>query len=500
MKRLTTEIIFKSNDLSNDLARKSVRSGMTTMGAQVAQFILRIGGTVVLARLLTPADYGLVGMVTVVVNFAAMFKDAGLSMATVQKENISHEQISTLFWLNVIISTGLGLCVLAGSPLVAWFYGKPELTAVTAALSLAFILSGLTIQHQALQRRHMRFGTLAGIQITSQFIALTVMIVLAYFGWSYWALVVGALSQALVDSLLTLTFCPWIPGKMQRGTGVRDMLKFGGHLTGFNFVNYFARNADNILIGKFIGAGALGIYDRAYQLLMLPITMLSGPLSNVAVPALCRLNDDRDRLHKYYLHILYLLSLVGGPIAGIAYLASKDIVIILLGPTWAPVGDVFKYLAIGGLLQPLYNTQAWLHLAVGRSDRVLLWGLVGTPIIVGSFLIGLIWGINGVAFCYSLAIIVTTIGSLFYAGNSAGLSFWKMLSVVFRPILSCVASVIVVTLLSVFVKGQNHIVALIAKCLGFVVSYGFFLLLMYNGIKPLRDVGAIGQMLSNKDV
>jgi len=288
------------------------------MGSQVAQFILRITGTVVLARLLTPADYGLFGMVAVVVGFAEMFKDAGLSMATVQKDQISHEQISTLFWVNFMISVGLGLCVFVGSPLIAWFYGKPELASITVALSLSFIISGLTIQHQALLQRHMRFGTLASIQVAAQIISLTVTIIMAYLGWRYWSLVGGALSQALVNSLLTFVYCPWIPGRVQRGTGVRDMLKFGSHLTGFNFVNYFARNADNILIGKFIGADALGIYGRAYQLLMMPITMLSAPLSNVAVPALCRLNEERDRLHKYYLHILYLLSLFAGPIAGIA--------------------------------------------------------------------------------------------------------------------------------------------------------------------------------------
>jgi len=500
MKRLTPEIIFKSSHLSNDLIGKSVRGGMTTMGSQGVQFIFRIAGISILARLLTPEDYGLVGMVTVVINFAVMFKDAGLSMATVQKREISHEQISTLFWLNVLISLAIGLCVLLSAPLVALFYGKPELTAVTAALSASFILSGLSIQHQALQRRHMHFGTLAGIKIASQIITLAVTIILAYIGWRYWALVAGALAQALVGSLLTFAFCPWIPGRMQRGTGVREMLKFGGHLTGFNLVNYFARNADNILIGKFIGADALGIYGRAYQILMLPITMMSGPLGSVAVPTLCRLNEDRGRLHRYYLHILYMLSLVAGPIAGVAFLASKDIIVILLGPTWAPVGDVFKYLAIGGLLQPLYSTQSWLHIAVGRSDRVFLWGLVGTPIIVGSFLLGLIWGINGVAFCYSLAIIITTIGSLSYAGYSAGLPFWKMLCITVRPILSCIVSVVVVSKMSMFVEGQDHVIALMAKGSAFVFFYGVCLLLFYKGIKPIQDLAAIGQILSKNDM
>ena len=495
MKRLNPDTIFNSDELSQDLVRKSVRGGMTTMIAQGIQFALRIAGVVVLARLLTPNDYGLFGMVMVIIGFVEMFKDAGLSMATVQKKEITRQQISTLFWLNVLVSAVLSLCILAGSPLIAWFYGKSELTAVTAALSISFIISGLTIQHQALLQRHMRFVILAGIQIAMQISFLIVTIVLACIGWHYWALVGGTLARALAGTLLTFLFCPWVPGWIQKGTGVRAMLKFGGHLTGFNFINYFARNSDNILIGKFIGADALGFYGRAYQLLMLPITMMSGPLSNVAIPALCRLNEDRERLHRYYLHVLYMLSLVAGPIAGIAFLASKDIVLILLGPTWTPVGDVFKYLAIGGLLQPIYNTQAWLHLAVGRSDRVFIWGLIGTPIIVCSFLIGLIWGINGVALCYSMAIIITTVGSLSYAGQSAGLSFWKMLSVVFRPIISCIAAVIVVITLSMFVESRSHVESIITKGIGFVALYGALLFLMYNGYKPLRDMMTIGRIM-----
>jgi len=469
---------------------------MYTISSQGVLFAIRIIGTVILARLLTPNDYGLVGMVLVVIGFVEMFKDAGLSMATVQKAEITHEQISTLFWLNVLISVLLGLCVLLSAPLLAWFYGKPELASITIVLSFSFIISGLTIQHQALQRRHMRFGALAFIQIASQAFSLVVMIGLAYFGWNYWALVVGVLASTITGTLLTFFFCPWLPCWLQKGTGVRTMLKFGGHLTGFSFINYFARNFDNILIGKFIGAEALGIYSRAYELLMLPITMLSGPISNVAVPTLSRLNEDRARLHKYYLHILYMLSLIAGPIVGIAFLASNDIVLILLGPKWLPVSDVFKYLAIGGLLQPLYNTQSWLHLAVGRSDRVLIWGLIGTPVIIASFLIGLFWGINGVAFCYSMAIVITTVGSLTYAGRSADLPFRNMVSVVGRPILSCVVAVFVVATLSIFIKNQSHVASLLLKSVGFVVFYCSFLLIMYNGYKPIHDLIAIRNLLS----
>jgi len=491
--------LFDSSDLTQNLAQKSVRGGVTTMTSQAIKFVLSTAGTVVLARLLTPADYGLVGMVTVVVNFAAMFKDAGLSVATVQKDQITREQISTLFWINVLISGVLGLCVLAGAPLIAWFYGKPELTAVTVALSFSFIISGLTIQHQALLQRHMRFGSLASMQIVTQVFYLVVTISLALMGWRYWALVVGGIATTLAGTLLTYIYCPWIPQRWRRGTGARDMLTFGGHLTGFSFVNYFARNADGILIGKLIGAQALGIYGKAYQLLMLPISMVSGPLSGVAVPAMSRLSGDRDRLHRYYLRVLRMLSLIAGPIAGISYVASNEIVSVLLGPRWSPVGDVFRYLAISGLLQPLYNTQSWLHLAVGRSDRVFTWGLIGTPIIVTSFLVGLIWGINGVAFCYSVAIVITTAGSLAYAGQSAGLSVRRMLLAVYKPVLSCIVAAGMTIALAELLPASSPIVALVGKSAVFFVLYIFALFVFFHGLNPFEDIVKTVRLLATQE-
>ncbi|RLB66002.1 MAG: lipopolysaccharide biosynthesis protein, partial [Deltaproteobacteria bacterium] len=214
MKILDKKTLFDSTNLGQDMARKSVRGGLATLSTQGVQFALTIGSTAVLARLLTPADYGLIGMVTVVVNFAQMFKNVGLSMATVQKSDISNNQISTLFWINLLISVILGFCILAGAPLVALFYGKPELTAVTAVLSLSFVLSGMTIQHRALLQRHMQFGSLATIQIVGLAISIAVTIVLACIGWRYWALVGGAIVLALAETLLTFFFCRWIPERM----------------------------------------------------------------------------------------------------------------------------------------------------------------------------------------------------------------------------------------------------------------------------------------------
>ena len=382
------------------------------MTSQGVSFILQMVGTVVLARLLTPADYGLITMVAVVVNFVTMFKDAGLSMATVQKDNITHEQISTLFWINVFISIALGLCVLVSSPLVAWFYGKPELTAITAVLSISFIFSGLSIQHAALLRRNMRFGSLAIVQIASQVITLTVTILLAFYGWRYWALVGGSLTTAFATVVLTFFFCPWLPGHMQKGTGVRDMLKFGGHLTGFNFINYFSRNADNVLIGRFIGADALGLYARAYNLFMMPISQIRGPLNQVAMPVLSSLKDQPERYVRYYQRLLDIMATLTFPLTIYCAIEAEFLIRLLLGPQWLGAVSVFRILAIAGLIQPIFTTWGVVVLSCGYARRYLIWGSINAVVCVVAFILGIPFGIKGVAGFYTIACYIMVLPTL----------------------------------------------------------------------------------------
>jgi len=476
MQRLTREILFDSDNLSQNLAQKSVRGGMTTMGSQGVGFVLGIASTAVLARLLAPADYGLIGMVMVVVGFAAMFKDAGLSMATVQKERITHEQISTLFWINLCLSVVLVLCVLTVAPLVSLFYGKPELTPVTAALSASFLISGLTIQHQALFQRHMRFGMLASIQIASQVITLIVTISLAVLGWRYWALVGGSLASVLVASLLTFLFCPWIPGRMQKSTGVRDMLKFGGHLTGFDFVNYFSRNADNILIGKFIGTDALGLYSRAYSLFMMPISQIRGPLVSVAFPVLSSLRTQPERYARYYRRLLETISFLTMPMAVYCAIEAEFLIRLLLGSAWLGVVPVFRILAIVGMVQASETTRGVVLMSCGLSKRYFYWGLFNAILCIISFIAGLPFGIEGVATAYAIASYAILIPSLFYCFNKTPVSVSLFLRTLAWPtVTSFSAGALVIVLKWVWPSESilSHGVAALlfcAVCVGFATQ------------------------------
>lgn len=415
MQRLSKKEIFAEGNRSADIARKSVRGGVSTIGAQVVKMILRIGATVVLARLLTPADYGLIGMVTVVVNFAGMFKDAGLSMATIQKDQIRHEQISNLFWINVLISIGLGLCVFLVAPLVAWFYEKPELTNITAVLSISFILSGLAIQHAALLRRHMRFGELAFVQVFSQLMSVVATVIFALYGFSYWALVGGTLVGSLLTLLLTYYFCPWVPGKIQRRSGSRDMLKFGGHLTGANLIGYLSRNADNILIGRFIGADALGLYSRAYSLFMFPVVQIRAPIQNVASPILAALQGEPQRFLKYYKNIINLISSLSVPITIYCFVESELVIYFLLGEQWMGAVPIFRILSVAGLLQSISGTYGLVMIAMGFSERYLRISLFNGISVISSFVIGLPFGVVGVALAYVVCDVLLLIPKLHFA-------------------------------------------------------------------------------------
>ena len=213
LKRGETKNFFDTEHLKFDLKERSIRGGAVTMTSQVIKFFLRTGSTVVLARLLTPQDYGLVAMVTAITGFVAMFKDMGLSMATIQRAEINHAQVSNLFWINVALSIALALILVGAAPIISWFYGDSRLSWITIAIGGTFIFSGLTVQHQALLSRQMLFTTIAIIEILSMIIGITVGIALAWYGAGYWALVAITATSALSSMILVWSFYGWRPGK-----------------------------------------------------------------------------------------------------------------------------------------------------------------------------------------------------------------------------------------------------------------------------------------------
>jgi len=393
---------FRTDHLQGDLAGRSARGGVVTMTAQGFKFVFSTVATIVLARLLTPEDYGLIGMVAILINFVGMFQYLGLSTATVKWSELSHKQVSTLFWVNMLLSVTIMLITIASGPLLAWFYKEPRLIGITAGYGITILFAGLAIQHEAILSRQMRFTAIVVVEVIALLSGFVSAVVAASYGAGYWSLVLNQLVMTVVTVVGVWSVCRWRPGLPARGIGIRSMLSYGGNLTGFNVMTFFSRNLDNALIGRFWGPYQLGVYSRAYQMLLMPMQQINAPLAAVAVPALSRLADEPERYRAAYLKILQKIVMITMPIAALMIATSDWMVLLLLGPQWRETGRIFMLLGIAAMIQPVTKTSWWLFSTQGRTRELFHWGLIGGAIAIVSIIAGLPWGATGVAASYAV--------------------------------------------------------------------------------------------------
>jgi PST family polysaccharide transporter len=426
-----------------DLRRKSARGAALTLAGQAAKLLIQVGSMAILARLLTPQDFGLIAMTIAVTGFLTVFSDLGLSAATVQRDEINHRQISTIFWLNAAMGAGLTLLTAAIAPALAHFYHEPRLTSITIALGLGFLISGLGVQHRAFLKRQMRFAALTSIEISSGFAAAVVGLVLAFLHFGYASLVVAQLAMVLTGTVLAWVLCGWRPGLPVRHSGVRSMVAFGGNLTVFSVLNYGIRNLDNVLIGWRWGPHALGLYARAYQLLLFPLAQIISPLGSVAVPALSRLQHDPERYRGYYLRCVNVLAYLTIPMTIAFGVFSDEIVFVLLGPQWHAASTIFRILAISSIFQPVASTTGWVYTSLNRTKIMAKWGVLASAVILPAFAIGLPWGPTGVALAYCIAYCIIVYPSFVIAFRGTPISIPDLARAIRRPMtLGAIAAVV----------------------------------------------------------
>lgn len=428
---------YKVADTKNfsDLKRKSLRGGVVTIGSQGITVVVQLISTVILARILTPEDYGTLALVTAITTFAALFRDLGLSSAAIQKKGLTTAQQSNLFWLNVLMGGFLTFLIAGCAPLIVIFYGKPELLNVTLVLSLNFTITSLGAQHGAMLVRRMQFGRLSGASIAGALATLGISVYCGLNGYAYWSLVWGTLTGATVTTAFLFALSPFRPRLPNRGSGMRELVGFGANVTAFNFVNYFSRNLDNVLIGKFVGADALGIYGRAYQLLMFPIKNLRTPINSVAFPAMSQLDPNSDGFRSYYCNLVRLLAWVTMPLMILMYVCSKDIIHVFLGPQWRAVAPIFSILAIAGFIQPIASLRGLLLISSGQSRRNLYAGIMGSSLVTLGFVIGIQWGVTGVAWSYVVSIYFSLLPMQLYCLKGTSVKLNDVLVSVRAPVM-----------------------------------------------------------------
>jgi O-antigen/teichoic acid export membrane protein len=384
----------------NEIRGKTFRGLGWTGLSQSLQQGMQFAFTAVLARLLVPHDFGLIALITVFTGFAAVFVDVGFTAALIQRPDLEDRHKSTALWLNLGGGLLLTAVMMAIAPAIASFYGEPRLLGLTLGLAPTFVLSGLSIVQVAMLQREMDFRRLAFVENTTLIGANTLGVVLAVLGFGVWSLVALILASTGLRTGMVWLLSSWRPHGWVNRRAISDLWGFSSRVAGFNAVNYWARNADNLLIGRFVGTNPLAYYNRAYNLMLLPVGIVANVTSRVMFPALSRMQDDHEHIRRVYVRAAGLIALVTFPAIVGLFVVARPFILTVYGNQWKAVIPILQILCVASLIQSVTRTTGWLFTSQGQGESYFRLGLFSTATAIGAFFAGLPWGVKGVATAY----------------------------------------------------------------------------------------------------
>ena len=422
----------KMASLKSDVISGAKWSSISQIGRQSIQLVTII----VLARLLSPSDFGLIAMATVVIGFITLFKDMGTSAAVIQRRNLSDELLSSIFWVNAAMGLFTMLLLFVLSPLAAIFYHEPRITPLMRVLSLTFLISGFSIVQQACLQRDLKFNKLARVELFAALSGSIVGIGSAALGCGAWSLVFQTLTVATTTTILLWAYTNWKPKLIFRRSEISSVSNYSLNITGFNIVNFFARNADNLLIGRFLGAQNLGYYNLAYNIMLLPLQNISGAIDRVMFPAYAQIQDDNVKFRYAYLKVVGAISLITFPMMMCLMVLSQEVVLTFFGQQWLAVVPLVIILSTVGIVQSISTMNGNIYRAKGHTSLQFRVGSLFSILITISFAIGLRWGINGVAAAYAITSLFLVYPAFAIPFRLVDLRIWDLGVALWRPFLS----------------------------------------------------------------
>lgn len=431
----------------SDLRRRAVAGVVWNIGSQGGQQVLQFVLMLVLARLLRPADFGLVGMVTVFTGFAMLFADLGLGAALVERSELRDAHLDTAFWLNVAFGILLAAGFVLGAPAIAALYDEPALVAIVRVSSVSFIITALTVVQRSVLQRELDFRPIVIVSVLGQLAGGAVAVGIALAGGGVWSLVAHPLVASSVTSAGLWWHGNWHPSLRVERASLNDLWSFGANLTGFNALNYWVRNADDFLIGRYVGAGPLGLYSRSYAVMLLPLRRVSGAIGQVMFPALARISGDVDRSRRIYLKAIGVISMVTFPMMLGLLVVADEFVLGVLGHQWRDAIPILRVFCLVGVLQSVGTTTGWLYQSQGRTDWMFRWGLASGAVTIIAFLAGLPWGALGVAIAYAIRTFGLTYFNFVIPGRLINMSFRDVMRATVWPLVlstgmaACVAAI-----------------------------------------------------------
>jgi len=482
------ERLAATDAVSGDLKRKSVLGALATGAGGALDFVLRLGSTLILARLLVPEHFGLVAMVTAITRIAERFATLGLSTATVQAPEITEGQCSNLFWINVAAGGLFAGLLVVFSPAVASFYDDPRLQPIAVALSLNFLLTGLTVQHEALLRRQMKLPEVAVNRLIATLLSVTLAITLAATDFGYWALVWKEVAQMLFTAAGVWVVCPWLPSLPSRRVDMGRLLSFGRDMTLTQLLLAVSAQLDTLLIGRFGGPAILGLYRQAYNLMMGPVERLRNPIYGVSQPGLSVLQGQPARYRRYYQRILFVVSFATVPLGVFTVIYAHDIVLVALGEQWLGAVVFLRIFGVVAAIQPALGTSGTVMITCGRSGRFLVVSLVNNALLALLMFIGVAWGAVGIASARAATLVLVTPWALYYSFAESPVSVSDFVRTVSKPVVASALMAAALIALQRFGAIDNEIVSLAAACGVAPIAYLTGMLLLPGGKDQLQSM------------
>lgn len=458
-------------------------SFISNFGQQLTLFI----NTIILVRLLSPADFGLMGMATVVIGFLDVFKNFGISSAIIQSDDTSDSFLSTLFWVNCFFGALLTVILYVASPLAEMYYREPRVTSLVRWLSINFLISSSCITHKALLEKKLAFKTLAKLEIFSIIIGAIVGISMAFFEYGVWSLVYQTITRVFAFSLFLWLFVDYRPKFIFSLGEIKKVFAFSFYLTSFSISNYILRNADYLIIGRFLGAQSLGYYTLAYKLMLFPVQNLSAVIGRVLFPVYSKIQHDNDKIKKMVLKTSSMIGFITIPLMLGLMAIAYPLIISLFGDKWEPAIPVIIILAPIGLLQSISVPINTIFLAKARTDLMLYWGLIAGTITIIFYSIGLRWGIIGVASGYAFSGFLLLYPSLLIRFRLIALSMSKFLFALYKPLLIGIFMAGSVVLIRYLLPDNLNNYSQLFILLPFGVVCYFFLSFLFN-VKQIHEV------------
>jgi O-antigen/teichoic acid export membrane protein len=416
--------------------KASVRALAIVGASQAIKLLLNIAGTLLLVRLLTPADFGLAAMAAMLVNLAVMFRDFGLGTSTTQSTTLTQVQVSTVFWIAQVGGIAFTFMAFLGASSLAFFFGEPELTSGLMLLSLSFFFSTLGSQHTALLSRELRFFIIGLVEITALILGLVVAIAMALWDYGWWSLIWQRAVQIVASAIGLWLACSWRPSACFDFGSVKSQLSLGMHVSGANVAGYVSRNADNVLIGWYWGPTLLGYYAKAYDLLVVPLAQVAGPLGQVLQPALSRISEDPIRYSAVMCHALTASLLALLPVGTLMMWQPEVVTRVVFGDPWLPAAPVVRWFGVSVCIGLVGSVLGWSLTTRRRGRDLSRTAWINTSINLVGFLLSVSYGIAVVAATYALiGLCIRTPYLFLVATGDHYLPRYDALKAIFLPVL-----------------------------------------------------------------